>query len=144
MVVRRLKTVIKEKAKLGRNLLLGIILIIFSSMALVFQITGSDVEPYTFLFSYAAIEIALVLLGTYMVYDSVRRKQDWRMVNFLFGTVLIFFGIFPILVSNNLLKFLPFTIEFSVHILLLATLLFFSSIYFTVDKFLGIFRKEYS
>ena len=140
---RGIKGLIKDKAALSVHLFLGLVFVVYSSMALIFQLTAS-LYTESAIFSYVLIELVLVALGIFLVWDTIKYKRPMRMPNFGIGFFLIFFGIFPLLVDFRLLQFLPFTIEFTVNYILLAVILFFSSLYFVVDRFLGIFRKEYS
>jgi hypothetical protein len=140
---RGIKGLIKDKAALSVHLFLGLVFVVYSSMALIFQLTAS-LYMESVIFSYVLIELVLVALGIFLVWDTIKYKRSMRMPNFSIGFFLIFFGLFPLLVDFQLLRFLPFTIEFTVNYILLAVILFFSSLYFVVDRFLGIFRKEYS
>jgi hypothetical protein len=140
----KIKELIKEKIRLSVNLLIGLVLIIYSSMGMIYNLVVKEQGNYSMFFTDVFLELVIFIFGMYLLYDVFKNRGKMNVVDTIIGIFLIFFGLFPILVNLNLLNFLPFNVEFQQNFFLLSLILFVSSIYFLIDAFFGIFRKEYS
>ena len=132
---RRKREYLKEKSVLGLQLIFVLFFVIYCIAAFFSWLRGEGGVLFTSLF----VEILLIFLGGFMLLQSFKRKKDFRGINFFIGLFVILFGLFPIVLNLGLLNFLPITLEFSPNFLFLVIILFFSSIYFVVDRYLAVF-----
>jgi len=75
-----IKEVAKQKLTLMIYFVIGLVLIVYSSMALIFHLIGGE-PPYTFLFSYVIVELVMITLGGLFIYDTIKRRQTIRAIN---------------------------------------------------------------
>jgi hypothetical protein len=133
---RRKKEFLKEKSVLSLQLIFILFFVIYSIAAFFSWLRGDVGVLFTSLFA----EMLLVLLGVFVIWQSFKRKKDFKKVNFFVGWVVALFGLFPIILNLGFLNFLPWTLDFSPNFLMLVVILFFSSIYFAVDRYLAVFQ----
>ena len=134
---RRKREFLKEKSVLSLQLIFVLFFVIYSIAAFFSWLRGNESILFTSLF----VEMLLVVLGIFMIWQSFKIKKAFRGINLFVGLVVSLFGLFPIILNLGLLNILPWTLDFSPNFFMLVVILFFSSIYFVVDRYLAVFRQ---
>ena len=127
----------EKKFIVGLHLILGGLLFLYSIAAFFSVLRGGEFS-YSYLFFPAFVEMLLLALGVLMIKGSVTIKGDHKLVDFVIGIFLFFFGILPIATALGLSYVLPFTLDLEPSMIVLVVVLFFSSLYFLVDRYIGL------
>ena len=125
----------RRKSSFLFHIFFGVLFTLIAVFALLAQ-AGKEYYFPVSMFSATFLELMLLLLGIFYIYEGVRYKESgYRSVHIFVGLALLALSVFPIFQSVGIFKLLPVYIDFSVSILLLSVLLFFSGLFFLLDRF---------
>lgn len=126
---------VKEKSSFLFHIFFGILFMALAVLSLLAH-AGREYILSVSVFSAGFLEVLLMLIGIFFIREAVRNKGSaQRTVHFFVGLFLFFFAIFPIFQTIGLLRYLPVHIDLAVSPVLLSVLLFFSGVFFLVDRF---------
>ncbi len=125
----KLKEVSHKAAFVG----VAVAFIVYSILAIVAYVQP-DLFAYSSFFSVYVTEVMLMVFGVFVMRLAHKRHIDPRSTKFAFGFFVFLFGLFPVLVDFNLLRFLPVRLEMEVNHFLLALVLLVAAAYFVVDR----------
>ena len=124
---------LKEVGLKSTHVLIALLFGTFSVVALVTYFMP-DWFSYSFFFSVIPTEFMLIVFGVFIMRLAYKKHIDPRGTKFGLGLFVALFGLFPLLVDFNLLRFLPVHLEMQVNHFLLSVVLLAAVMYFIVDR----------
>ena len=134
----------KKRTSIYFQIFLGVLLVIFSVLAISAYLGKEIVFPVWF-FSSFILEFVLFIIGIVFVVEGFKnRKAHDRILEVLIGSFLIVFSAFPMLHKLEMLTFLPLIVNLKINSYLLAFLILIIGVYLIVDRVILLFTEEYS
>lgn len=125
---------LKQKSFFAFQTFIGFLFLLFGVFALLAQFDIEYGIPLE-LFSGSFLEFVLVLIGIFFLREALRHKDSGqRLVHMVVGLCLFLVGVFPLLVSLGVLKFLPYYIDLHVSAFVLISLILVAAIYMILDR----------
>ena len=119
--------------------LFAIVVLILSVLSFLSYLSDGALFSEHF-FSLLFLELVLLAFSVVFFRLAILAKGEGILL-FVIGGFLFLFGLLPLLASFGLLRFLPVIVELEPSPFLLASLLFFSSVFLIVDRYFAMFRN---
>lgn len=130
---------VHRKSKIAGELILGILLTIFSIFTLL-SYFGIIVLFPNWVYSAGILEIVLMIVGIFFMNKGLKERHDTEgKIDVGVGAVMFLFGMLPLFNTIGLLKFLPVIIRLKVGVAVLGIILLFAGLYLIVDRLISLF-----
>lgn len=134
----------KKRTSVYFQIFMGVLLVIFSVLAICAYLGKEIVFPVWF-FSSFILEFVLFIIGIVFVTEGFKnRKAHDRIFEVLIGSSLIVFSAFPMLHKLELLTFLPIIVDLKINPYLLCILILIVGVYLIVDRVITLYSEDYS
>jgi len=128
----------EKKSSFLLQLVFGVCVLMFSLFLFV-SLFGWTNMPSVFA-SKSFVELLLVLLGVIFIIEAVKNRHlPEKTARLIVGLIVLMFGALPLFHTLGMLRFLPVIIFLDVSPIVLCVLLFFSALYFVIDRILVLF-----